>query len=54
MLNDILNIGLRAFNDVKLSKINTKKQISYVDYYLDCFKVIKDEEENGVSYILRK
>lgn len=54
MLNDILNIGLRDFNDVKLSKINTKKQISYVDYYLDCFKVIKDEDENGVSYILRK
>lgn len=53
MLNDILNIGLRDFNDAKISKIKTKNDV-YINYYLDSFDVEKEEVKNGVSYTLKR
>lgn len=53
MLNDILNIGLRDFNDAKISKIKTKNDV-YINYYLDSFDVEKKEYKNGVCYYLKK
>ncbi len=53
MLNDILNIGLREFKDVKISKINTKKE-GYIDCYINSFNVSKINDKNGVSYTLKR
>ena len=53
MLNDILNIGLRDFNDAEISKIKTKSDV-YINYYLDSFDVEKGKEKNGVSYTLKR
>ncbi len=53
MLNDILNIGLRDFNDAEISKIKTKNDV-YINYYLDSFDVEKEEVKNGVSYTLKR
>jgi hypothetical protein len=53
MLNDILNIGLREFKDVNISKINTKKE-GYIDCYINSFNVSKINDKNGVSYTLKR
>ncbi len=53
MLNDILNIGLRDFNDAEISKIKTKNDV-YINYYLDSFDVEKGKEKDGVSYTLKR
>ena len=53
MLNDILNIGLREFKDVDISKINTKKE-GYIDCYINSFNVSKINDKNGVSYTLKR
>ena len=53
MLNDILNIGLREFKDVNISKINTKKE-GYIDCYINSFNVSKIIDKNGVSYTLKR
>ena len=53
MLNDILNIGLREFKDVKISKINTKKE-GYIDCYINSFNVskINDKKLNKLIRII--